>query len=267
VTELSDISKESGLRKRNVQGILGFKMNEVLKNAANAIKTANYFVALTGAGISKESNIPTFRGEDGLWRNYDAMELATPSAFARSPSLVWEWYTWRQGLIGDCEPNPAHNTLADWEERGILKTLITQNVDGLHIRAGSVNVHEVHGDLWALKCSSCDYRGRLEKPAIGIPSCPECNSNLRPDVVWFGESLDPIIMRQVYTELERADACIVIGTSALVQPAASFPLIVKQRGGKIIEVNVEQTMLTGVVDFHITGKAGEVLPALDDLLK
>ena len=243
-------------------------MNEnSLIGAADVIRSSDYFVALTGAGISKESNIPTFRGEDGLWRNYDAMELATPSAFAKNPSLVWEWYAWRQGLISECQPNPAHNTLASWEERGILKTLITQNVDGLHIRAGSVNVHEVHGDLWALKCTGCDYRGRLNKPASGIPQCPQCSNHLRPDVVWFGESLDPNIMGHVYTELERADACIVIGTSALVQPAASFPLIVKQRGGTIIEVNVEQTMLTGLADYHITGKAGEVLPALDDFLK
>ena len=214
-------------------------MNEnLLREAADTIKAADYLVALTGAGISKESNIPTFRGEDGLWRTYDVMELATPSAFARNPSLVWEWYAWRQGLISECEPNPAHNTIASWEVRGILKTLITQNVDGLHVRAGSVNVHEVHGDLWTLKCSSCDYHSRLNKPASGIPSCPQCSSNLRPDVVWFGESLDPVVMRQVYSELERADVCIVVGTSALVQPSASFPLIVKQRGGHIIEVNI-----------------------------
>ena len=240
---------------------------DFLKEAADTIMDADYFVALTGAGISKESGVPTFRGEDGLWRNYDAMELATPTAFARNPTLVWEWYTWRQGLIANCEPNPAHNTLVSWEERGILKTLITQNVDGLHVRAGSVNVQEVHGDLWALKCTSCDYRGRLNQPATGIPSCPQCNSHLRPDVVWFGESLDSEIMGHVYNELERADACIVIGTSALVQPSASFPIIVKQHGGKIIEVNVEKTMLSGYIDFHLSGKAGEILPALNELMK
>jgi NAD-dependent deacetylase len=237
-----------------------------LKEAADVIKSAEYFVALTGAGISKESNVPTFRGEDGLWRNYDAMELATPSAFARNPALVWEWYTWRQGIISESSPNPAHHTLVAWERRGILKTLITQNVDGLHIRAGSVDVHEVHGNLWVLKCMSCEYRRRLDKPASGIPSCPECSSHLRPDVVWFGETLDPIIMSRVYTELEQTDACIVIGTSALVQPAASFPLIVKQRGGRIIEVNIEKTMLTGVADFHLSGQAGDILPAIDEFI-
>ncbi|MHA2024278.1 MAG: NAD-dependent protein deacylase [Candidatus Thorarchaeota archaeon] len=237
-----------------------------LQAAADIINGSKYLVALTGAGISKESNIPTFRGEDGLWRNYDAMELATPSAFENNPKLVWEWYTWRQGLIAECDPNPAHNTLVRWEERGNLKSLVTQNVDGLHRRAGSQNVLEVHGDLWALKCISCDYTGRLKAPASGIPSCPKCEMHLRPDVVWFGESLDSDIIRQVYSELETADACVVIGTSALVQPSASFPLIVKQQGGRIIEVNIERTNLTGIVDVHLSGKAGEILPLLDSLL-
>jgi NAD-dependent deacetylase len=237
-----------------------------LQSAADIINESNYLIALTGAGISKESSVPTFRGEDGLWRNYDAMELATPSAFAKDPDLVWEWYAWRQGLIAECEPNPAHNTLVKWEEKGVLKSLVTQNVDGLHRRAGSQSVLEVHGDLWALKCISCDHKGRLTAPASGIPPCPQCDKHLRPDVVWFGESLDSGIIRQVYTELEKADACIVIGTSALIQPAASFPLIVKQRGGQLIEVNVERTGLSRVADVHLLGKAGEVLPSLDSTL-
>jgi len=238
-----------------------------LQTAADIISGSEYLVALTGAGISKESNVPTFRGKDGLWRTYNAMDLATPTAFARNPKLVWEWYMWRQGLIAECDPNPAHTTLARWEERGLLKSLITQNVDGLHRRAGSQNVIEVHGDIWALKCISCDHTERLSSPASGIPPCPKCDKHLRPDVVWFGESLDPIIIGNVYAELGIADVCIVIGTSALVQPAASFPLIVKQQGGRLIEVNVEQTMLTHVVDVHLSGKAGEVMSSLDCLLE
>jgi NAD-dependent deacetylase len=239
---------------------------ESLQLVADTISNSEYLIALTGAGISRESNVPTFRGKDGLWRNYDAMELATPDAFRRNPTLVWEWYTWRQGLISECDPNPAHTTLVEWEKTGMLKSVITQNVDGLHIRAGSRNVLEVHGDLWALKCTSCDYTGRLYSPAEGIPSCPECSSNLRPDVVWFGESLDSNVISKVYHELELADVCIVIGTSALVQPAASFPLVVKQRGGQLIEVNVERTPISRVVDFHLSGKAGEILPLLNSLL-
>jgi len=245
--------------------VLLMEMENVL-SVAYTISNANYMIALTGAGISKESNVPTFRGEDGLWRNYDAMELATPDAFRRNPALVWEWYTWRQGLIAECDPNPAHLTLASWEKRGLLRALITQNVDGLHIRAGSTNIHEIHGDIWGLKCTSCEYKGRLESPAAGIPTCPECSDNLRPDVVWFGESLDRDTISNVYNELEQADVCLVIGTSALVQPAATFPLIVKQRGGQLIEMNVEQTPLSSIVDFHVSGKAGEILPKLDSLL-
>ncbi|MFW9809664.1 MAG: NAD-dependent protein deacylase [Candidatus Thorarchaeota archaeon] len=241
-------------------------IDDFLRKAAITIENSNYLIALTGAGISRESNVPTFRGEDGLWRNYNPMQLATPSAFANNPSLVWEWYTWRQGLIAECEPNPAHRTLVKWEEKGILKSLITQNVDGLHRRAGSLNLLEVHGDLWALKCVSCTHTERLSAPASGIPSCPQCQSHLRPDVVWFGESLDSGIIAQVYSELEKADVCMVIGTSALVQPAASFPFVVKQRGGKIIEINIEQTILTGVADVHLMGRAGEVLPLIDFLL-
>jgi NAD-dependent deacetylase len=240
--------------------------SDTLSQAAEIISESQYLVALSGAGISKESNIPTFRGEDGLWRKYNAMELATPSAFAQNPKLVWEWYSWRQGLIAGSEPNPAHRTLADWEKRGILKTMITQNVDGLHRRAGSKAILEVHGDLWALKCSSCTNRGRLEGPAAGIPSCPECGSHLRPDVVWFGESLDRNVMAEVYSVLQKADVCLVVGTSAFVQPAASFPLVVKQAGGRLLEVNVEKTPLTGVVDVHLSGKAGVILPKIDSLL-
>ena len=242
-------------------------MNEIpLLQVAEVIENADYLIALTGAGISRESNVPTFRGADGLWRNYDAMELATPDAFRRNPTLVWEWYNWRQGLISECDPNPGHLILSKWEDSGLLKTLITQNVDGLHVRAGSKNVLEVHGDLWAVKCISCNYKGRLDAPAEGIPACPKCGNHLRPDVVWFGESLNRDVISKVYTELEQADVCLVIGTSALVQPAASFPLVVKQRGGILIEINIEQTPLTSTVDYHLSGKSGEVLPLLDELL-
>ena len=241
-------------------------MNQSIKNAAEIIGDAEYLIALTGAGISKESNVPTFRGKDGLWRNYDPMELATPSAFAKNPELVWEWYSWRQGLIASCEPNPAHYTLAEWEENGLLKTLITQNVDGLHRRAGSKHVFEVHGDIWAVKCVDCSYRSRLEKPAQGIPHCPECNGLLRPDVVWFGESLNPDVITKVYDELNHADVCIVIGTSAVVQPAASFPLVVRNHGGRIIEINIETTPLTRAADLHIEGPAGMILPQISEAL-
>ncbi len=237
-----------------------------LITAAKIISDAKHLVALTGAGISKESNVPTFRGKDGLWRKYNVMDLATSSAFARNPKLVWEWYSWRQDLIARCNPNPAHHTLAKWEQEGVLKSLISQNVDGLHRRAGSTKVLEVHGNLWAIKCTACSHFERLSSPAQDIPKCPSCGAHMRPDVVWFGERLDPIVMQQVREELARAETIIVIGTSAIVYPAASFPFIVKHHGGRILEINIGQTPLTRSVDVHLKGKAGEILPKLDSLI-
>ncbi|MFX1368317.1 MAG: NAD-dependent protein deacylase [Promethearchaeota archaeon] len=238
-------------------------MQDLIAEVARALKNAKYTIALTGAGISKESNVPTFRGKDGLWNNYNVMELATPQAFSRNPKLVWEWYTWRQGIVSKCNPNPAHIILAKWEREGLLRSVISQNVDGLHRRAGSENVLEVHGNLWSLKCVSCNHTDRLDSPAQGIPECPECGNNLRPDVVWFGESLPHDIMGFVYRELESADLCLVIGTSALVQPAASFPLVVKQRGGLLVEINVEATPVSPLVDYQLRGEAGILLPKVD----
>ena len=238
----------------------------VFEMVVDKIESANHLIALSGAGISRESNVPTFRGEDGLWKNYNAMELATPSAFLRNPELVWEWYSWRQSLISNCNPNPAHLILSKWEREGLLKTLITQNVDGLHHRAGSQRVLEVHGDIWSVKCTNCDYRSRLSKPAEGIPKCPECGQILRPDVVWFGEALHTDIMNEVYSELANSDTCLIVGTSGIVQPAASFPLVVKQNSGILIEINVEETPLSNYVDFHLDGKAGELLPLLDSIM-
>ena len=239
---------------------------EILIQAAEILHSASHLIALTGAGISRESNVPTFRGADGLWRNYDPMELATPQAFARDPNLVWEWYTWRQGLIRDCNPNPAHLTLANWEKEGILRHVLTQNVDDLHHRAGSEILTQVHGSIFALKCTQCEYKSRLDALSDTLPTCPRCSANLRPDVVWFGESLDPNVMNRVYVQLEKADFIIVIGTSGIVHPAASFPLVVKQRGGKMIEVNVEKTPLSQVADLHLSGNAGEILPTIEKLL-
>jgi len=240
---------------------------EPIEECVAILQSAKHLIALTGAGISQESNVPTFRGKDGLWRQYNAMELATLAAFHQNPALVWEWYAWRQDLIANCQPNPAHLILAKWENNGLLKTLITQNVDGLHQRAGSKNILLVHGSLWKLKCTLCAYRDRISTPVTGIPRCPECQANLRPDVVWFGECLPSEVLNQVFLELERADAILVIGTSAMVQPSASFPLVVQRHGGQIIEVNIEATPLTDIVNVHIQGKAGEILPLIDQQLQ
>ena len=240
---------------------------DLLSSATSFIRNAEHLIALTGAGISKESNVPTFRGKDGLWRQYNAMDLATPQAFAQNPKLVWEWYTWRQDLISKCQPNPAHFTLAEWEKRGILKAVITQNVDSLHWQAGSGKVLEVHGDIWRVKCTACSHHTRLSEAAKEIPTCPNCGATLRPDVVWFGEGLPHNVMNEVLTHLEQADVIIVIGTSALIQPSASFPLIVKRQGGHVLEVNIETTPLTQIADVHLKGKAGKILPKLNRLLQ
>ncbi len=237
-----------------------------LKAAAAVISESTYMVALTGAGISRESNVPTFRGTDGLWRNYDPMELATPQAFERDPMLVWEWYSWRQGLILECEPNPAHHILAKWEKEDILGHIITQNVDDLHRRAGSKGITKLHGDIFKVKCTRCTYRAIIPAPPNGVPTCPDCESLLRPDVVWFGESLDQQVMDDVRDELNQSDVIIVIGTSGIVQPAASFPLIVK-RWGEVVEVNPEETPITVIADVHVAGKAGEALPQIDQLIQ
>lgn len=260
------------LCKNNLKHLFGgtclIDMQDIdgLKQAGRILKHASYLVALTGAGISKESNVPTFRGTDGLWQKYDAMQLATPEAFTNNPKLVWEWYLWRQDLIARCTPNAAHLILAEWEREGLLKCLITQNVDGLHFRAGSKKIYEVHGNLWFLRCTSCEYTGNTSTPVLDVPMCPLCGSLLRPDVVWFGESLNRQTMELVIKELNLADVCIVIGTSALVQPTASFPLIVRERGGLIVEVNVERTPLSKIVTVHLDGKAAELLPYLNSII-
>lgn len=229
-----------------------------------ASRQAQRVAVLTGAGISAESGVPTFRGEGGLWRQYRAEDLATPNAFARDPKLVWEWYDWRRQLIGKVQPNPGHYALAELEERCAQFTLITQNIDGLHARAGSLNILELHGNIWRMRCSregttTMDERAPLpEMP----PRCSACGELLRPDVVWFGEALPETVIRDAYEVASQVDLFMVIGTSAVVQPAASLPLLAKQAGAYLIEVNLEETPLSQIVDQSLFGPAGEVLPQL-----
>jgi NAD-dependent deacetylase len=224
---------------------------------------------LTGAGISAESGVPTFRGSDGLWRQFRAETLATPEAFERDPALVWEWYDWRRGLIGPVEPNPGHRTLAGWESLFGDFTVITQNVDGLHAKAGSREIVELHGNIWKLRCPR---EGTVEEvrttPLPSLPpACPSCGALLRPHVVWFGESLDPDVLRRAFGASESCEVMLVLGTSGIVQPAASLPLAALRAGAKVVEVNIEPTPLTPQVDRFLPGKAGEVLPELDRRLR
>jgi len=223
---------------------------------------------LTGSGISAESGVPTFRGEDGLWRHYRAEELATPQAFARDAALVWEWYDWRRGLIAACEPNAAHGTLVEMERECEEFILITQNVDGLHQRAGSERMVELHGNIWQVRCTA---EGSVfvneDVPLPQIPPRCSCGALLRPHVVWFGESLDHSLLQAAHAAAERCDLMLVVGTSAVVQPAASLPAIAKHHGAYLIEVNLERTPLSPYADEVLLGSAAEVLPGLWDRLR
>jgi NAD-dependent deacetylase len=224
---------------------------------------------LTGAGISAESGVPTFRGPDGLWRQYRAESLATPEAFDRDPVLVWQWYDWRRGLIAAVEPNAGHRVLAGWEKLFGDLTVITQNVDGLHRKAGSQNVLELHGNIWRTRCTrDGTVREDRESPFRTIPPlCPACGALLRPDIVWFGESLDPRVLDRALEASAACQAMFVIGTSSIVQPAASLPIRAAGVGAKLIEINPERTPLSDRADVFIQGKAGEILPDLDRALR
>ncbi|RLG88944.1 MAG: NAD-dependent protein deacylase [Thermoprotei archaeon] len=241
----------------------------MISKAAELIKSSKYVIVFTGAGISAESGIPTFRGSDGLWHRFRAEDLATPEAFARDPKRVWEWYKWRMEIIRKARPNPAHRALARMEAAGILKAVITQNVDGLHTLAGSRNVIELHGNIWEVKCSNpaCDFKSRLEEPPEEVPlKCPICGTLLRPDVVWFGEPLPPDAWEKAVREASEADLVIVVGTSGAIMPAALIPTIVKDRGGKVIEVNISESAITPIADVFIKRRASEALPKIAEAL-
>lgn len=229
-----------------------------------ALRRARRVAVLTGAGISAESGIPTFReAQTGLWAQYDPQELATPQAFRRNPRLVWEWYAWRRQLVTQAEPNPGHLALTALAGFVPQLALITQNVDGLHQRAGSAGVIELHGNLTRYICFDRRHPvSAWEEMDEVPPRCPLCGSRLRPDVVWFGESLPAEALRQAATAARSCDLFLSVGTSALVQPAASLPLEARQQGAMVVEVNPKETLLTPYVSVYVAGRAGEVLPAL-----
>ncbi len=218
---------------------------------------------LTGAGVSAESGVPTFRGAEGLWKKHRPEDLATPEAYARNRALVWEWYRWRQELVAATEPNAAHYALAAHASRGRSLTLITQNVDGHHERAGSRDVVELHGNLFRARCSSDGTLASLaEGPFTGIPVCPACGDAMRPDIVWFGESLPGDALQRAFLAAENAEVFVVVGTSAVVHPAASLPGVAASRGAKVIEVNIEETPVSEFAHCVISGTAAETLPLL-----
>jgi NAD-dependent deacetylase len=238
-------------------------MQEKIEALKSILRHSERIAVLTGAGISAESGVPTFRGADGLWRNYNATELATPEAFSRDPKLVWEFYNWRRDLIAQVTYNAAHKALADLESKVPHFTLITQNVDGLHLLAGSKNVLEIHGNLWKVRCTECQKMTIDRSSHLGpLPKCQECGGLLRPHVVWFGEALDATLLRQAITASRDCQVMLVIGTSSLVQPAASLALEAKSGGATLAEINLEKTPHSHFMDYSILDKAGRFLPKL-----
>jgi NAD-dependent deacetylase len=231
--------------------------------ARELIAGAQDIVVLTGAGVSAESGVPTFRGEGGLWKQHRPEELATPEAFAQDPGLVWEWYDWRRQKISAAKPNPAHYALAELEKSRPEFLLVTQNVDGLHDLAGSRNIVELHGNIWRIRCTVCG-KERVDR-AAPLPELPphcQCGAMMRPDVVWFGE---PLPHEALMVSMERAaatDLLMVIGTSAVVYPAAGVAQVAIQSGRSVIEINPDATEISGRVGVSLRGKAGEILPAL-----
>ena len=225
---------------------------------------ARRVVALTGAGISAESGIPTFRdAQTGLWARFRPEELATAAAFRRDPKLVWDWYAWRRGLVAQAAPNAGHRALARLEGLVPGFTLVTQNVDGLHVRAGSRRVIELHGNIHRSKCFEEDVVIEDGVPAAdGPPRCPRCGAPLRPDVVWFGETLPPQALAAAEAAARECDLLFSIGTSAAVFPAAQLPVTALRSGAMVVEINKDPTPLTGVATFSLLGQAGEVLPRL-----
>jgi NAD-dependent deacetylase len=244
----------------------GDAVAESIRSAAGRLRGAHHVVALTGAGVSAESGVPTFRGPGGLWRTYRPEDLATPEAFARDPRLVWEWYAERREKVASCRPNPAHAALAALEGRVADFLLVTQNVDGLHAAAGSTLLFELHGSLWRTRCTACGVRRedrRLSLPDLP-PRCPEpsCDAWLRPDVVWFGEPLPEEAVTAALAAARRAEFVLVVGTSSIVYPAAALPQIARSAGAFVVEVNPEETPLTRLAHVSIRGTAAEVVPAI-----
>jgi NAD-dependent deacetylase len=228
------------------------------------LQRSHRIVALTGAGVSQESGLRTFRdAQTGLWAHYKPEELASPEAFRRDPKLIWDWYTWRREAVKGVRPNAGHYALVEIEKHVPLFTLITQNVDNLHRMAGSQNVLELHGNIQRVRCADCyTFTETWDEDTESVPRCAVCGGLLRPDVVWFGEALP---RDQLESAVEAARACDVffsIGTSGVVQPAASLAFAAHHRGAAVIEVNAEPTPLTPKADYFLQGKSGEILPEL-----
>lgn len=238
-----------------------------IDRVAERLRTARRVLALTGAGISAESGIPTFRGREGWWRKEDPTRLATPEAFARDPAYVWEWYQYRRGLVADADPNPGHRALATLEAYGPEVLVATQNVDDLHERGGSRNVVHIHGSIWRVRCQKCAVeRHEPTHPFPELPPrCDECGGLLRPAVVWFGEMLPPGPLTRIERFIQAGvDLVMVVGTEATFGYIQGFALASRRTGALLVEINPGTTLLSDDVDVRLEGPAGEILPRVLD---
>jgi NAD-dependent deacetylase len=228
------------------------------------LRSANHVAVLTGAGVSAESGVPTFReAQTGLWAKYDPQELATPQAFRLNPGLVWDWYAWRCSLVANAKPNTGHFALVQISAHVPRLTLITQNVDGLHQRAGSLDVIELHGNIMRTKCFNCGRpAGKFQERGDRPPRCSYCDGYLRPDVVWFGENLPQRPLTRAISAARGCDIFLSIGTSSVIHPAASLPIEAMELGISTVEINPDRTPLTSHMNYVLAGPSGTVLPAL-----
>jgi NAD-dependent deacetylase len=246
-------------------------LDESIARAVAALAAAKRVVVLTGAGVSAESGVPTFRANDGLWEGHRIEDVATPEGFHRNPALVWKFYNERRANVVKVKPNPGHFALAKMEERWQDNfALVTQNVDGLHKAAGSVRVYEIHGSLYRTRCTGCRVvADRGLEPLGEMPACPQCGALLRPDIVWFNEALPGAIWEEAQIAAARCDVLLVVGTSAVVHPAASLIPIARSRriserpnGATVIEVNLTRTEASAYADIGLYGPSGQILPRL-----
>ena len=233
---------------------------------AEKIRDFRKIVFVTGAGISQESGIPTFRGNEGLWRNYDPMKLATIDAFYDDPKLVWEWYNDRRKNILNAQPNEGHKAIAELEKYAEV-VVLTQNIDGLHQRGGSTKVLELHGSIIKIKCTVCDYNEEMKSEISTVPPMCKCGNILRPDVVWFGEGLPQDVWQEAIIHASQCDLMIIAGTSLVVSPANTLPLYAKQNNAFLLEINPENTEMSSEMNMEIRNSSAIALPKLVSLFR
>lgn len=238
-------------------------MSTPIEHAARLIAAARALCVSTGAGMSVESGLDTFRGDDGLWSKVRIEEMATPEAFRRDPVKVWAWYRWRRQKLAQIEPHDGHRVLARWEARLPRVTVVTQNIDGLHHRAGSKNVFELHGRLDVARCTYCDYSVQTLDDLGEEPGCPVCMKRLRPAVVWFGEALPEDQLAGAFYAAQSCDVFLVIGTSGVVQPAASLADLARHSGARVIEINPNASELSHLADVCVRDGCRAALVAID----